>query len=55
MKQLGLAYFTDTHWTIVGFFIFFVAFIGILAWVYRKAGQKHYQKMGQIPLNQEEK
>ncbi len=50
MKQLGLAYFTDTHLTALGLLIFFFFFVGVLFWVYRKSSTSLYHRMEQMPL-----
>ncbi|MBV2167889.1 MAG: cbb3-type cytochrome c oxidase subunit 3 [Bdellovibrio sp.] len=50
MKQEGLKYFTDTHLTGMGLLIFFIFFVGVLFWVYRKSSTEIYHKMEQIPL-----
>ncbi|WII73652.1 cbb3-type cytochrome c oxidase subunit 3 [Bdellovibrio sp. 22V] len=53
MKQEGLRYFTDTHLTALGLLIFFVFFVGVLIWVYRKHSKELYQHLEQIPLKGE--
>lgn len=50
MKQEGLAYFTDTHLTAMGLLIFFLFFVGVLFWVYRKSSNSLYSRMEQMPL-----
>lgn len=50
MKQEGLKYFTETHLTALGLLIFFLFFIGVLFWVYRKSSSSLYSKMEQMPL-----
>lgn len=50
MKQEGLAYFTDTHLTAMGLLIFFLFFVGVLFWVYRKSSGSLYSRMEQMPL-----
>ncbi len=37
MKSIGLAFFTDTHWTVIGlvlFFSLFLVLIGLHIWLY---------------------
>ena len=50
MKQEGLIYFTDTHLTAVGLLIFFLFFIGVLFWVYRKNSSAIYHRAELMPL-----
>ncbi len=50
MKQEGLMYFTDTYLTSLGLTIFFVFFIGVCFWVYRKGSQSLYTQLSQLPL-----
>lgn len=50
MKQEGLKFFTDTHLTAMGLLIFFLFFVGVLIWVYRKSSTEIYSHMEQIPL-----
>ncbi len=50
MKQLGLKYFTDTHLTAMGLLIFFLFFVGVLFWVYRKNSTQLYAELGNMPL-----
>lgn len=51
MKQEGLKYFLDTYLTSAGLVIFFLFFVGVMIWVYRKNSGVHYDRMTQIPLN----
>lgn len=51
MKQLGLAFFTDTHMTAMGLVIFFVFFLGVLVWTSLKENKAAYRKLEQLPLN----
>lgn len=50
MKQLGLKYFTDTHLTVLGLMIFFLFFIGVIMWVYRKNSTQLYSQLENMPL-----
>ena len=50
MKQEGLKFFTDIHLTSFGLLIFFLFFVGVLVWVYRKTSSNLYQRMEQLPL-----
>ena len=52
MKQEGLSYFTDTHLTILGFFLFLFSFLAVYFWTYRKSAKSHYEEIGKIPLEQ---
>ncbi|MFS4457714.1 CcoQ/FixQ family Cbb3-type cytochrome c oxidase assembly chaperone [Bdellovibrio sp. HCB2-146] len=50
MKQEGLKFFTDTYLTSFGLLIFFLFFIGVMVWIYRKSSVNLYQRMEQLPL-----
>jgi cbb3-type cytochrome oxidase subunit 3 len=54
MKQEGLKYFTDLHLTSIGLIIFFVFFISVLVWVFRKNSKYFYNEMQNMPLRDEE-
>jgi len=49
MKE-GLKYFTDTHLTALGLILFFVFFITMVVWVFRKDSKQIYSKRAQLPL-----
>lgn len=50
MKQEGLRFFTDTHLTAMGLLIFFLFFVSVLFWVYRKSSSELYNRLEQMPL-----
>jgi len=50
MKQEGLKFFTNTEYTLIAFIIFFVFFIGMTIWVFRKSAKKQYSQIANIPL-----
>lgn len=50
MKQQGLLYFTDINLTAIGLLIFFIFFVSLLFWVYRKSSQEVYSEVAEIPL-----
>jgi cbb3-type cytochrome oxidase subunit 3 len=52
MKQIGLAYFTDTNLTLIGLGIFVIFFVALQIWVFRKSQKPHYEKMAQLPLSE---
>ena len=54
MKKEGLAYFQDTHLTVIAMFLFLAVFLGMVIWVYRKKGKKHYDELANLPLNKED-
>lgn len=39
---------------IIGQIIFFTVFLSVIFWIFRKGSKQFYQKMAQIPLEQEE-
>lgn len=51
MKQDGLKFFTDTHLTSIGLMIFFLFFVGVMFWIYRRNSKELYSGMEQLPLN----
>lgn len=51
MKQEALKYFTDTHYTIAAFIIFFIVFTVIAIWAYRKSAKSTYDRMSRLPLD----
>lgn len=50
MKQEGLKHFTDMYIPALGLFVFFVIFLCVLFWVYRKGSSETYKKIESIPL-----
>jgi cbb3-type cytochrome oxidase subunit 3 len=54
MKQEGLKYFTDLHLTSLGLIIFFVFFVCVLVWVFRKDSKSFYGDMQNMPLKDQE-
>ncbi|MGZ3774359.1 MAG: cbb3-type cytochrome oxidase subunit 3 [Pseudobdellovibrionaceae bacterium] len=53
MKQEALKYFTETHLTAIGLLIFFMFFVSVLFWVYRKSSTELYTELEQLPLKGE--
>lgn len=51
MKQEALKFFTDTQLTAAGLMIFFLFFVGVLFWVYRKSSTEIYAHLEKVPLN----
>jgi len=49
-----LSYFQNIGLTIAALVIFIVAFIGLLVWVMRKSGKDYYERMRQLPLEDEQ-
>jgi cbb3-type cytochrome oxidase subunit 3 len=39
---------------VVALAIFVVAFIGLLLWVMRKSGKEYYEKMRQLPMDDDQ-
>ncbi|MCB0394804.1 MAG: cbb3-type cytochrome c oxidase subunit 3 [Bdellovibrionales bacterium] len=52
MKQEGLAFFADVHWTIAAFLIFLSFFVLMVIWVSKKSNQSHFQQMAHLPLEE---
>jgi len=53
MKQEALSNYSEIHLIILAFFIFLITFFVITVWTYRKSGKSHYQKLAQLPLEDE--
>lgn len=50
MKSLGLKFFTDTHWTLIGLIIFFVSFF-VLLFLHMKTYRKEtLKRVEQLPF-----
>lgn len=54
MKAEALGYFHLPVLTMVGLMIFFIFFMSLLLWVYRKQGQPLYQQVACLPLGDED-
>lgn len=52
MKNEGLAYFSDTYLTSLGLVIFFIFFVAMIFWVYRKQSKELYNYVEQLPLTE---
>jgi cbb3-type cytochrome oxidase subunit 3 len=52
MLREGLAYFTGTSLTMIAFALFFVTFVGIVLWTYRRSARGHYDEMARLPLDE---
>lgn len=50
MKSLGLSFFTDTHWTLIGLLIFFSLFVVILVLQLHFHKETHVQHMSNLPF-----
>lgn len=50
----GLKYFTDTHLTSIGLILFFIFFVGVVFWVFRKGSKQYYNQTAQMPLGEDE-
>ncbi|MFN7262869.1 MAG: cbb3-type cytochrome c oxidase subunit 3 [Pseudobdellovibrionaceae bacterium] len=53
MKQLGLLWFTDTHFVALGLSLFFLVFISHFLMVFRKSEKQKYEMISKIPLQDE--
>ena len=52
MHREALAQFDAIYLSILAFFLFFLTFLGIFVFTYRKSAKKHYEKMARLPLNE---
>lgn len=55
MKSLGLSYFTDTHWTLVGLLIFLSLFLFIILFQMRKYDKETTQVFERLPFDGDDK
>jgi cytochrome c oxidase cbb3-type subunit 4 len=51
MKSQVLSQFNLTFFPIAGFLIFFLIFVGMLIWIYRKDAKRVYQEAQLLPFN----
>ncbi|MFN8792284.1 MAG: cbb3-type cytochrome c oxidase subunit 3 [Bdellovibrionales bacterium] len=54
MKSLGLSFFTDTHWTLVGLIIFFVSFFVLIRLHFYILGHGREEYMTRLPFEGDE-
>ena len=52
MLREALSFFTNTEWTVIGLVLFFVTFVAIVAWTYRRSARKFYRDMAHLPLDE---
>lgn len=48
----GLAFFANRYLAMVAFALFFVTFVGIVLWTYRRSARRHYEDMARMPLDE---
>lgn len=48
--QDGLKHFSDTYLTSIGLLIFFIFFVAVIVWVFRKGSKSFYNHAAQLPL-----
>lgn len=53
MKRLALESFPMTEWTCFALVLFFVLFVGILIWVYRKGSKEIYHHEENLPFQED--
>ena len=51
MKSQAFTHYTDQLLTSAGLVIFFVFFVGVVFWVYRKGSKEVYNHLDKLPLN----
>jgi len=54
MKQIALKYFTDLDLSLLALMIFFFAFLFLIYRIYFFEPKENFEKLGQIPLQDEE-
>ena len=54
MKQMALSYFTDIDLSLLALVIFFFSFLFLIYRVYFFEPKENFERLAQIPLNQEE-
>ncbi len=50
MKSIGLAFFTDVHWTLLGLLLFFSSFFILLILQFRFFSKEQNDRLSQLPL-----
>ena len=53
MKGEVLAHFQFTGLTCMALVLFFILFVGAIAWVYRSGSTHYYDRAEQLPLSQD--
>lgn len=51
MNKQWLTHFTDADLSVAGFVIFFIFFVGMLVWVFRKTSHPLYSYIEKQPLD----
>jgi cbb3-type cytochrome oxidase subunit 3 len=51
MFREALTDFEWTEWSVAALVLFFVVFVGIVIWAYRRSARKHYEYMSKLPLD----
>ena len=54
MKQIGLSYFSDTHLTLLGLFVFFCYFVYLVIHVYWVVDNDYFDKVSHSLLEEGE-
>lgn len=52
MKSEVLVHFPYMSLVVAGQVIFFLVFVGALAWIFRKGARQFYQELAKLPLEQ---
>ena len=55
MKQEAFTNFSDQYLTSAGLLIFFIFFISVVIWVFRKGSTEYYSQIDKLPLTDGEK
>jgi cbb3-type cytochrome oxidase subunit 3 len=54
MLSQGLTYFNNVPLTVVGMILFFTVFLVVVLWTFgRSRSREFYEKLAEIPLNQD--
>jgi cbb3-type cytochrome oxidase subunit 3 len=53
MKNEVLSLFPYINLVVVGQLTFFTVFVGALFWVYRRGGKSYYDRLANLPLEEE--
>jgi hypothetical protein len=53
MNKEGLAFFTDTHWTVAGLLIFFVLFVILTYMQVRRYDSGKIETLSQLPMEKD--
>ncbi|MCB0414384.1 MAG: CcoQ/FixQ family Cbb3-type cytochrome c oxidase assembly chaperone [Bdellovibrionales bacterium] len=52
MKKEALSYYANPELVMLTLFLFFLLFVGVVLWTYRKSGKNYYDEIARLPLKE---